>query len=323
MTIPYQAVEEVAAHSRELVFISYRRQEASYLAAWLHDYLTELLGSGNVFLDVDSMRPGMNFVDVIRNRVGASAVLVLIIGSQWLAKDPSGRSRLDDPTDAVRIEAETALSHDVHIIPVLLDGAPMPRDFQLPASLRPITRLSAVSIRRESARRDIQDLGSTISGLLSSTGAERDANSALEELVQRWQSADFPPLSGGVNAQRMAVERSRLMSQLGDVYSECVKQALGGPGSIRFAPVLELVPAKTARPVDQLLFSQERKSEPLPSGTTLAEVLDRYHGLAGDGLLVLGEPGAGKTAMLFELALDLWARARANPRIGRCRSIFP
>ena len=76
---------------------------------------------------------------------------------------------------------------------------------------------------------------------------------------------------------------------------------------------VELSPAKTFRPVDQLLPFAERQGERLSDGTSLLQVYDRVRGLDGDGLLVLGEPGAGKTTMLFELAAQLTDRALDNP----------
>jgi hypothetical protein len=57
--------------------------------------------------------------------------------------DEQGRRRLDNPEDFVRIEIATALSREVRVIPVLLDGASMPRTTDLPDDLKPLVRRNA------------------------------------------------------------------------------------------------------------------------------------------------------------------------------------
>ena len=85
------------------VFISYRRQETSHLAGRLYDRLAERFGEDRVFMDVDSIEPGLDFSDAIQQAVGSSDVLLALIGRNWLtATDEAGRRRLDDPDDLVR-----------------------------------------------------------------------------------------------------------------------------------------------------------------------------------------------------------------------------
>src|SRR4051812_30939324 len=105
----------------EGIFISYRRQEASYLAGWLHDRLADYFGPSRVFLDIDWVKPGVEFMTVIEEAITRSVVMLVLIGPQWLNSN-SGHRRLEDPTDPVRIEIETALQQDIAVIPLLLDG---------------------------------------------------------------------------------------------------------------------------------------------------------------------------------------------------------
>src|SRR3954470_9884055 len=86
------------------VFISYRRQEASWLAAWLYDCLVAHFGEARVFLDIDWIKPGIEFMEVIISAIARSRVLLVIIGPQWLAADHAGYRRLDGPDDPVRVE---------------------------------------------------------------------------------------------------------------------------------------------------------------------------------------------------------------------------
>jgi len=300
------------ACSNSCIFISYRRQEASYLAAWLHDWLSSRFGTGRVFLDIDSIKPGVDFIKAIELGIRQSAALVVIIGPQWLAVDHYGRRRVDDSADPVRLEIETALFRNIHIIPVLLDGAVMPTATDLPVSVRTITRLNAVSIRRESARRDVENLGATMYQLLGDAGeidlyAETASPGAL---AQDWLLTKPPLDTYALDSDRERDQRSRLLEQLYAFYAEYARQVLDDDGSIRLSLNMDLLPAKTVRTGDQLLPSPQKKSERLPKGTSLLQIFDRFRGLAGDGILVLGDPGSGKTTMVFELAAQLTSCAR-------------
>ena len=129
------------------VFISYRREDTAYSAGWLFDRLSARLGPDRVFKDVDSIELGENFVDVIMAAVGSCDVLLALIGDRWLTvTDAGGNRRLDDPGDFVRLEIEAALSRDVRVIPILVDGATMPRADQLPTSLAKLVRFHGLEL---------------------------------------------------------------------------------------------------------------------------------------------------------------------------------
>jgi hypothetical protein len=129
------------------VFISYRRDDSAGYAGRIFDRLTSRLGHDAVFFDVDTIQPGRDFVEVLSERVGACDALIAIIGKQWIASaDGENRRRLDDPNDFVRIEIEAALKRNVPVIPVLVDGAGMPRADQLPDGLKTLVRRQAVEI---------------------------------------------------------------------------------------------------------------------------------------------------------------------------------
>ncbi|HEU4529047.1 MAG TPA: toll/interleukin-1 receptor domain-containing protein [Actinomycetota bacterium] len=129
------------------IFISYRRAETAYPAGWLFDRLTEEFGEGQIFKDVDSIELGDDFVDVIRAAVASTDVLLALIGDQWLTiTDDEGRRRLDDPEDFVRLEIEAALARDVRVIPILVEGASMPDEEELPPTLAPLARRQALDL---------------------------------------------------------------------------------------------------------------------------------------------------------------------------------
>ena len=137
---------ESAAPVPGRVFISYRREETAYPAGWLYDRLSSRYG-GQVFKDVDSIELGDDFVEVITRAVGSCDVLLALIGDQWLAiTDARGRRRLDDPGDFVRLEIEAALTRNVRVIPILVEGARLPRADELPPSLAGLVRRQALEL---------------------------------------------------------------------------------------------------------------------------------------------------------------------------------
>ena len=137
---------ESAAPVPGRVFISYRREETAYPAGWLYDRLANRY-SGQVFKDVDSIQLGDDFVEVITRAVGSCDVLLALIGDQWLTiTDEAGRRRLDDPDDFVRLEIEAALTRDVRVIPILVEGATLPRADELPPSLAGLVRRQALEL---------------------------------------------------------------------------------------------------------------------------------------------------------------------------------
>src|SRR5690348_2717538 len=129
------------------IFMSYRREDTAYPAGWLYDRLAGHFARSQIFKDIDSIELGDDFVEVITTAVGACDVLVVLIGDRWLtATGQDGRRRLDNPDDFVRLEIEAALARGVRVIPVLVEGARMPRADELPASLAKLARRQALEL---------------------------------------------------------------------------------------------------------------------------------------------------------------------------------
>jgi TIR domain len=141
------------------VFISYRRQDAPDLAGRLFDRLEERFGADRVFMDVDSIEPGLDFRAVISRAVSSCAVLLAVIGDKWLTvTDARGRRRLDNPDDYVRLEVEAGLTRDVRVIPVLVEGVAMPDSRELPDALSQLAGRNALEISHARFRRDAESL---------------------------------------------------------------------------------------------------------------------------------------------------------------------
>src|SRR5215469_4681140 len=121
------------------IFINYRRDDSPGTAGRLHDRLAQTFGRNNLFMDVDHIPAGVDFVEYLHSQVAACRVFLAVIGRNWLdAKDDDGRRRLDNPDDFVAIEIAAALSRDIRVIPVLVDGALMPKARDLPEPLKPL-----------------------------------------------------------------------------------------------------------------------------------------------------------------------------------------
>lgn len=161
------------------IFISYRRGEAGYPASWLFNELAERFGADQIFKDVDSIKPGDDFVERINVAVASSAVLLAVIGDDWLTvADGQGRRRLDDPEDFVRLEIEAALERQIRVIPVLVESAKMPSAEQLPPSLAALARKQAHSLSSNRFMTDSEELFTVLANEL------KPASAAVKPLVQ-------------------------------------------------------------------------------------------------------------------------------------------
>ncbi len=128
------------------VFVCYRREETAAHAGRVYDAMVSRFGERNVFMDID-MEPGVDFAERITEVVSGCVALIVVIGPSWAdVADADGTRRLDDPDDFVRLEVETALKHDAHVIPTLVHGARMPRREDLPPGLKPLARRNALEL---------------------------------------------------------------------------------------------------------------------------------------------------------------------------------
>src|SRR5690349_8423328 len=118
-----------AEHNRR-VFISYRREDSSGYAGRIRDELQRRVTAKGVHFDLDTT-PGERFPDVIREGVENAAVVVAVIGPQWMAT-LNERAARPDETDWLRAELENALEARIPVVPVLVRGAELPARNVLP-----------------------------------------------------------------------------------------------------------------------------------------------------------------------------------------------
>jgi hypothetical protein len=157
-----------SGHGR--IFLSYRREDTRHLAGRLYDRLAERFGHAQIFMDVDSIEPGVDFAAAIDAAVASCNVLLALIGPQWLdARNEEGRRRLNDPDDFVVLEVTAALSRDVRVLPVLVDGASPPQAKDLPEALAPLARRNAMRLDHETFRSDLDALLGAVTRIVGRT----------------------------------------------------------------------------------------------------------------------------------------------------------
>ena len=141
------------------IFISYRRDDTRADAGRLCDRLEAHFGDAQVFMDIDDIRPGQRFNEVLQRTLDACDVLIVLIGRNWLsARDENGALRLDDEQDFVRMEVQSALERGLEIIPVLVDRASMPSAESLPPALAPLALRQAIEISDARFHQDVDRL---------------------------------------------------------------------------------------------------------------------------------------------------------------------
>jgi len=145
---------------RSKIFISYRRDDTSGEAGHLAADLRKRFGRENVFIDIDTIAPGVDFETRISQALSACRVTFVLIGNNWLNVTlPDGTRRLDQESDYVRKEIATALRRpDVQVVPVLVEGTVMPSADQLPTDIAELARRNAVELSNKRWRYDVSQL---------------------------------------------------------------------------------------------------------------------------------------------------------------------
>ena len=95
------------------------------------------------------------FRGAFAENIKACQLVLALIGPNWLkVSNASGVRRIEDPSDFVRMELTAALCKSIKLVPVLIDGASMPSEAELPLPLKPLGKLQAIELRNSQFRWD-------------------------------------------------------------------------------------------------------------------------------------------------------------------------
>lgn len=156
------------------IFINYRREDTAGFAGRIYDRLEQTFPRESLFLDVDQIGAGQDFVRELEEQVRACDVMLVLIGPNWLTvTDEAGRRRIENPEDYVRIEVESALRFGKRVVPVLVQKTEMPGANALPIPLKEFARRNAVGLTHERFKADVQGLIKELESLLAEADAAR------------------------------------------------------------------------------------------------------------------------------------------------------
>lgn len=129
-------------------------------------------------------------------------------------------------------------------------------------------------------------------------------NVAGGNIIQRFYNF----LAGDTEAQRAFRNRQNMLQLVWNTWIEGVlKKSLHNEVLIELG--METRPDAVEHPWDMVMQMPDREPEMVTPGTTMLELFDQANG----SLLILGEPGSGKTTMLLELARLAILRAQEDP----------
>jgi formylglycine-generating enzyme required for sulfatase activity len=161
---------------RGKIFINYRRDDTLATAGRLHDRLSKAFGHKNIFMDVDRIPAGVDFVGYLNQQVAAADVFLAIIGPDWLtSKDDNGKPRLENPNDFVLVEIAAALNRNARVIPVLVDRTLIPHADNLPDPIKSLVRRHAINVRNTHFGSDADQLIEKIRDALNGGRSKRTA----------------------------------------------------------------------------------------------------------------------------------------------------
>jgi adenylate cyclase len=143
---PPMLSEQKAKPGTIKIIISYRRASSEWAALRIFDRLVAHYGRDSVFMDIDNVPFGIDFREHVIKAVRESDVVIAVMGLDWLGVRGNGPSRIEEDTDPVRIELESALERGIPVIPVLVDRAIMPKVADLPDSLKELAFRNAAQV---------------------------------------------------------------------------------------------------------------------------------------------------------------------------------
>jgi hypothetical protein len=304
------------------IFISYRREDSAGYPGRLYDVLTEEFGEKSVFMDVDGIRPGEDFIRLIEEKVAACDVLVALIGRKWLdSADERGKRRLENAEDFVRLEIAHALRRGIRVVPVLVGGASMPPAVAMPDELKALSARNGLEIHDSMFRESVRRLVAELRAVMGGQGVRRKAlrmavGVAAVALIGASLAIFAPDENSRGKGEASAAEK---MPDLEDASGTAVKVKVKIPEKITELPAAEEADAGgVLTPPESHEVTGPRRPRLLWSAPVTTGGAWDVVALAGDGTAFLWDKenyvvsgvGAGG---------ELWAYTREAPRYWSVR----
>ncbi len=290
------------------IVVSYRRSDSQAIAGRIVDRLIAEFGEQSVFMDVDNIPFGIDFRQHIRSVLAQAEVLIAVVGPDWLGAGADGGSRIGEEDDPVRVEIETALRQEIVVIPVLVDGASMPKAAALPESLRNFAFLNAAPV-------DVgRDFRPRVDRLIQS----------IDEVLARKSGGTTRAVPKSAAGHTTAPARSN--SRLWLAGFAVVVLLAGGAAAwqlkLRDTPSSALASAGTAQPADDVQWSQLKDTKDIgllrgfiaqnPDSKHRAEAEQRIGALTMQTALSVALTSGDKGAPSAASDDDDWAEAKST-----------
>ena len=266
------------------------------------------LPDARIFMDVDSLQAGEDFVERLDNALTSAEMVLVIIGPQWLTvTDDSGKPRLSDEQDFVRQEVSKALASGLPVIPVLVRGAKVPSADQLPENLKSLARRQAIELRHAAWSTDVKRLADQIRNL----PAERAHRGRWRPKTVFFAASLLILLLAGFGVYRavryMAAAPEREIDVIADQirYENPEEKVLGAVQSVRDTVVKHQNPELTTRAVARLKLVVLTKSDATSKGRHIRKAaLETIKVLRGHDLTIDFHGDDLKEADLVEVDLS-------------------
>jgi hypothetical protein len=128
------------------ISVSYRRDDTGPVTGRLSDRLIDRYGVQSVFVDIDSIPAGVDFRQHIQTVLQETDVLLAMVGTRWLGPRAGGGTRIRQDDDPVRVEIATAFRNGILVVPVLVDGANIPAETDLPDEIKTFAYRNALEL---------------------------------------------------------------------------------------------------------------------------------------------------------------------------------
>jgi hypothetical protein len=115
----------------------------------MYDRLQQMFPRDTIFKDVDAIPGGVDYRQSIIGAIASSQAFLLVIGPDWMGRQPDGSYRIADPSDWCRVEVETALAQGIPVLPVLVRNASMPDIGAVVPSLADVAYQNARVVRAD------------------------------------------------------------------------------------------------------------------------------------------------------------------------------